>query len=185
MDARERQAVLLAVVERLGAHGSWCGQTHIQKAVYFLQELLGVPLQFDFVLYKHGPYSFALADELAAMRADGTLRMVAQAYPYGPSLLAGGNAGLLKSTYGRKAECFAYAVDFVAHKLGKKNAVELEKLATAMYVTAEMGHTGADERAARLVQHKPHVNKSDALAAVIEVDALASEASAIKSQAVR
>lgn len=66
MKRLQRDAVILSLIENLRAKGSWCGETHIQKATYFVQELLRVPLEFEFVLYKHGPYSFDLSDELTA-----------------------------------------------------------------------------------------------------------------------
>ena len=68
MDRLQRASVLLALNEQLRAAGSWAGETHMQKATYFLQHLMGVPLAFDFILYKHGPFSFDLRDELTAMR---------------------------------------------------------------------------------------------------------------------
>ena len=46
--------------------------------------MFGVPLWFEFVLYKHGPYSFALTDELMRMRADRLLEWVPKR-PYGAS----------------------------------------------------------------------------------------------------
>jgi uncharacterized protein YwgA len=69
----QRDAVLLSLMNEMRAKGSWCGETHIQKSVYFLQELLEVPMNLEFILYKHGPYSFDLADAVTAMRADSLL----------------------------------------------------------------------------------------------------------------
>ena len=44
MERLPRSAILLTLVEELHAHGSWCGETHVQKCVYFAQELFKVPL---------------------------------------------------------------------------------------------------------------------------------------------
>src|SRR5438093_5216592 len=85
MERLERDAILLSLLDSLKANGSWCGETHIQKATYFLQELVKVPLEFSFILYKHGPFSFDLSDELTAMRADSLLKIQPQGQ-YGPSL---------------------------------------------------------------------------------------------------
>ncbi|MCL6557372.1 MAG: hypothetical protein K6U74_00970, partial [Firmicutes bacterium] len=62
----KRKALLLSLVKAMESQGSWCGETHIQKCSYFLQAMLGVPLGFEFILYKHGPFSFDLRDELTA-----------------------------------------------------------------------------------------------------------------------
>ena len=52
-----------------------------------------------------------------------------------------------------------------------KNVGELERVATAMYVTREADtKTGSQERAARIHELKPHVSIEQALEAVIEFD---------------
>ena len=56
MERLQRASILLRLNEELRKSGSWAGETHMQKATFFLQELLAVPLGFDFVLYKHGPF---------------------------------------------------------------------------------------------------------------------------------
>ncbi len=55
--------------------GSWCGETHVQKCVYFLQQLLKVPMEFNCIMYKHGPYSFDLNDELAFFKGSEFLEL--------------------------------------------------------------------------------------------------------------
>ena len=51
-------------------HGSWTGETHVQKMAYSLRELMEVPFTFDFILYERGPFSFELRDELSMMHTD-------------------------------------------------------------------------------------------------------------------
>lgn len=64
----------------------WCGETHLQKATFLLEDGCDVPLDFDSVLYKYGPFSFDLHDELEDLRAQGFIRLEPQAYPYGPRI---------------------------------------------------------------------------------------------------
>src|ERR1017187_6331592 len=98
MNRLQKYSVLLALNEELRSAGSWTGETHMQKATYFLQHLMGVPLGFDFILYKHGPFSFDLRDELTAMRAEGFLRLEPQ-HPYGPTLVTEEKSELLKHAF--------------------------------------------------------------------------------------
>ena len=63
-----QKALLAELIEKLQENGSWCGETHVQKCAYFLEDLLGVPVGCEFVLYKHGPYSFDLHDALIEMK---------------------------------------------------------------------------------------------------------------------
>ena len=67
MNRLAQQAILSGLATRLGSRGSWVGETHLQKAAYLLSQLRGVDFDFDFILYKHGPFSFELRDELALM----------------------------------------------------------------------------------------------------------------------
>jgi uncharacterized protein YwgA len=96
----QHSAVIVSLVEKLHQHRSWCGETHVQKAAYILKDVFAVPLeQFDFVLYKHGPYSFELTDHLARMRSRALLKLVPQPYPYRPSIALDDAAEPLKGMY--------------------------------------------------------------------------------------
>jgi uncharacterized protein YwgA len=177
MKRLQRAAVLLSLVEEMGNKGSWCGETHIQKAAYFLQKLLGVPLGHDFILYKHGPYSFDLADEITGLRADSILKFEIRPEPYGPSLAPDSVSSFLVDNYPKTREKYAKQVAFVAAALGTNNVAELERLATALYVTLE-GHAepDAESRAACLHELKPHVSLEDAREAVRRVDEIRKQA---------
>jgi hypothetical protein len=173
MEFLERASVLLALAEALRANGSWTGETHIQKSTYFLENLVGVPLDFDFILYKYGPYSFDLSGELTAMQANDILTLHLQPYPYGPSYVPGSASRLLKASYGHVAAGFADQINFVAARLGPKPVSELEKIATAFYVSREQR---TRDRAARIHELKPHVLPAEAERAVEEFDRIRIEA---------
>ena len=136
MDRLQRAAVLLTLLDALKQRGSWCGETHLQKSVYILQELFGVQLGFTFVLYRHGPYSFDLSDEITALQAD-MLLTVQPRLPYGPSLAPSESAERLFSNFERTRRLYRPAVEFVADRLAGCKVVDLERLATALYVTRE------------------------------------------------
>lgn len=78
MDRLKRGAILVQLVRELRENGSWCGETHLQKGTYLLQELTKVPLGLEFILYKHGPFSFDLRDELTGLRADEVIALQPQ-----------------------------------------------------------------------------------------------------------
>jgi uncharacterized protein YwgA len=181
MNELRQSAILLSLIEHLKGRGSWCGETHVQKATYFLKELLGVPLEFNFILYKYGPYSFDLSDELVAMRADSLIRLVSNS-PFGPTLAPGDATEQVKKQFPRTLEKFESQIAFVANKLGEKKVSELEALSTALYVLLNEGKgLRADRRAQLLSELKPHIKPEFALNAVNELDAVISECE--KSQA--
>lgn len=171
MERNKRAVILLGLVEKLRNNLSWCGETHIQKATYFLQEMMQVSLGFDFILYKHGPFSFDLTDEITAMRADNLLKLQPQPYPYGPSILPGKASESLIKRFPKTLKKYRPHTTLVAEKLGGKKVNELERLATALYVTFENESSGdVQSRAQRIHALKPHVSLEEAFEATKTVD---------------
>jgi hypothetical protein len=180
MNRLQRAALLTDLADKLSQRGSWCGETHLQKAAYFLQALLEVPAVLEFILNKHGPFSFDLRDELTSLQADGLLELRAQPAPYGPSLVPTATSAEFRRRYPLTLGANQEKVGFVARALADKGVVELERLATALYVTRELGHAApAEQRAQRLHELKPHVAPDLALAAVRELDRISQEAAAL------
>jgi len=176
----QRAAVLVTLAEKLRDHGSWCGETHIQKGAYLLQELLGVPLELDYCLYKHGPYSFDLSDELTSLRADKIFDQEKQPYPYGPKLKPGEMAQKSQELSPKTLAKYEQHITFIADNLGASDVKALERLATALYVTKEgICGNGVDARAARLHEFKPHVPPEEARKAVEQLDKLRADSEAL------
>lgn len=177
MDRLQKAVVLTELADRLRRAGSWCGHTHMQKATYFLQTLLGVPTGFEFILYMYGPYSFDLSEELAGFRADYLIEFDHRSPGYGPGLVPTRTSESLRSGYSRTLAASAPQIAFIAETFGSRGVSDLEKLATALYVTRQTGTpTDADSRARRLVELKPHISFQQALDAVRELDRIVGEA---------
>jgi hypothetical protein len=173
MNSLVQQAVLLGLVRRLDEHGSWSGETHIQKTAYLARELLEIPFDFQFILYKHGPFSFELRGELEDMRVDGLLEQVPQGPRYGPRLLVSDRGRELETRLRRPAERYSQTLDWIVGKIGDRGVLELERLATALWVTRQATHpVPAKERARELVELKPHVESQAAVRNVNEIDQL-------------
>lgn len=160
MNELQRSAILTELVERLREGGSWCGETHIQKTTYFLQELLKVPTEFEFILYKHGPFSFALRDELSEMRADGLIELEPREYPYGPSLNATTDSKELREHFTKTLDKYRQQLDFVIRELGEKGVSELEQLSTALFVYLENPARDRNSQIERLLKLKPHLSRA-------------------------
>jgi len=171
MEAK-RYALLLALLKAMDERGSWCGETHVQKASYFLQEATNVPLDLDFILYKHGPYSFDLHEGLGDMRAR-LLIDIKQRAPYGPSLIPGPSAQVLADGLSDYVAAYSPAIDFVAEKLSGHGVVDLERLATALYVIRN--YPGKADKAQVMNELKPHITKERAAEALGEVEGILRE----------
>lgn len=164
MSRRVRRAILSQLVEAMHGAGSWVGETHIQKSVYFMQGLLGIQMGYSFVLYKHGPYSFDLRNELSAMM--GSLELdVEPRPPYGPSFVLGPRGG-------RDIELpfqVGDAIRFVGENLSIRHTRELERLSTALLLQTANRHMTAQEVASLMNRIKPHIPVPDARSAVEQV----------------
>ena len=167
MEQKQRRALVCLLVKEMGQTDSWAAETHIQKCVYFLQEMLQVPVGHDYILYKHGPYSFDLRSELAVMRARYQLDLKPR-YPYGPSFILGSRGELNLDLVAE----FEEAVKFVATKLSVKTAGALERLSTALYVQTENPNLNDEESAHRIHELKPHVKIPQAANAIDELHRL-------------
>ena len=164
MERLKRSAIVLSLIEELREKDSWCGETHVQKSTYFLQELLEVPLGFKFILYKHGPYSFDLSDELVAMRADMIVQLKSQ-QPYGPSIVPGPTSEQLKLLFPNTLKKYKSKVYFVASQLADYGVAALERIATAFFIANE-NDMSSEEMAAKINKIKPHISTEEALDAL-------------------
>jgi hypothetical protein len=175
MNYIERASVILTLAEELRAVGSWCGETHFQKTTYVLQDLCGVPLGFRFVLYKHGPYSFDLADLITEMRAD-QLVSIESRHPCGVTISPGPNAAIVASIAPEPGRRFQLAIQFVAKRLGPMRVAELEKIATARWVTRECPQCPQEECANHISELKPHISLEESRKAIADMEALCRDA---------
>ena len=170
MKRLQKAAILADLAKRMRDHGSWCGETHLQKAVYFLQELLKVPLGYGYILYKHGPFSFDLRDEITELRVYELFRLETRPVPYGPSLRPTDNAEELKSRFPKTLDNYNKHLAFIAEALDGKRVAELERMATALFVSLEAENGEPEARARHIHALKPHVSLDLALKAVKEID---------------
>jgi hypothetical protein len=173
MSNLEQSSLILTLALALKANGSWAGETHVQKGGYFLNNLLKVPTGVDFILYKHGPFSFELRELLTDMEANGFIKWNSFP-PYGPSISEGQLGGILREKFSNLSEQYRPQIDFVSRHLGPCNVASLERLATALYVTEE-GFIGP-ARVGRIVSLKPHVSVVLAEKAVEEFDQIRTQA---------
>jgi uncharacterized protein YwgA len=172
MNQLAQKAILSGLAKRLVDRGSWGGETHLQKAAYLLSQLCGIDFDFDFILYKHGPFSFELRDELALMRTEGLIEGFAPSPRYGPQLLVTPRGDELEGRFEKTMERYGESLDWIADTLGDRGVMDLERLATAMWMTRENPGASVRSRAEALTVVKPHIPLEDATGSVEEIDRL-------------
>ena len=167
MQLGERRALICSLVKAMREEESWVGETHIQKCVYFLQEMLRVPVGYDYILYKHGPYCFDLQRELAVMRSRRQLNVESR-FPYGPSIRLGPRGEVNLDRVRQHSD----AVRFVAGTFSTRDVRELERLSTALFVTAQNPGSAYSHVVSQMRQIKPHIDDAKARQAVNEITQL-------------
>jgi hypothetical protein len=175
VDDLRRKAILTSLIQKMVVHGSWCGETHVQKTVYFLSDVFSLDLDLDFLLYKHGPFSFDLRDTLADMKADNLVEIRIRRENYGPSLLPGNMAEDFIERYPKTLGKWEPVLEFVASNIGARSVAELERLATALYVWHQEGIDESDIPT-RVHELKPHVSLVEAMEALHAVQELLDKA---------
>jgi hypothetical protein len=180
MNRVQRAAIVTRLARKMREKGSWCGETHLQKAFYLAQELLEVPTDFDFILYKHGPFSFDLRDELTALRADRLLTIEPQPRPFGPRFATTKRSEKIEALFPITTGALDAKLDFIANKLQGRGVADLERLATALYVIKQYDScVSLDDRALKLHELKPHVSINEAQSAFEQVSKFQEEAQTI------
>ena len=168
MRGMERAVVLLRLVDQLREQGSWTGETHVQKAAYLLSKALNVPLEQPFTLYKHGPFSFELREELNHLSSTGQLQHEPQPPPYGPKL---GISEIGRRLLKRHEQAWLEhddAIRQVSAWLGGRGVKELERLATAWYLLEQYPDSDGEALAREICALKPHIDEEQARWAVEE-----------------
>jgi hypothetical protein len=157
----DKHALILAVVEGLNQQESWTGKTHVQKALFLMDAAGLLKAPFHFVLYKHGPFMTDFEAELEQMKSYAALKSDTVEGWYGVRLSPGMNAALVKRM-SPVPEATLKAVGFVCQFVGRRGVVELEPLATAVWIRTREGIVQSDKVAMRLHELKPHVPLHDA-----------------------
>ena len=174
MDQVERAAIICRLVQSMREADSWAGQTHIQKTVLFLQEMLGVPLGYKFILYKYGPFSFDLREELALMRA--TLMLdIEPNMNYGTSFTLDRRGDLAV----RRSTGYEDPIEFIAQQVSAFDVQTLERLSTTFFVRNRQPALNDTQVVARVTELKPHISQADARDAVRQIDELTSAARSV------
>jgi hypothetical protein len=165
-----RCALVVELAKKLRSRGSWCGETHLQKAMYILQDLSKSNFGYKFVIYKHGPYSFEFNSELVAMRAANIFEFQFPREGYGPSIYPTSFGERVYTANKENIDEYCKIIDFITEWFAASDIRHLEKIATAYYVTKKNPRDPAPERAKKLNALKPHIDIQMAEEAVRIVD---------------
>ncbi len=163
LSPENRVAILARMVKN--APSQRLGRTQVMKLFYFLQELKGVPLGYDFRLFNYGPFDSEVLSDLSS--ACGLAAVVEETvlYPsgYGYAIKLGPQAERFTSEFESDLHELLPLVDYVIQEFGSFSASELELRSTILFVDREFA--GASQVVSpeaiteRVRQIKPHFDK--------------------------
>ncbi len=127
------------------------GKTVMQKMVYILQEVYGVPCDYDYILYNYGPYSGVLAEDLVFFESlEGV--SINWGRNMGYEILPGAKAGHFIKRAHEFIEKYEHQINTAIENFGTMTAREIELQSTIIYVSKENG-TNLEQR---IKEIKPH-----------------------------
>lgn len=167
MNVNYSYSIILNLITNLHSHHSWCGETHIQKNMYLFQTLYNINNKFNFILYKHGPYSFDLHDIINELYVYNFIEPHSR-YPYGPRIYL--------TELGRKfidTVCFDdIRLDRIASIFGRETVQNLEKISTALMIKINNPDMDIKYRIEMLNKIKPHITQEEASKATAYLDSI-------------
>jgi uncharacterized protein YwgA len=131
-------------------------------------------MDYSFILYKHGPYSFDLSDEIVSLIADKYLEAYS-VVPRGSTFVLTKEGKNLVNKNSNAIKPFLEGIDFVSKKVGKRNVNDLECISTALYVTKDLKSHDIEKRAKRLNELKPHIPFEKAEESIVITDSILEE----------
>ncbi len=158
MTTSKDMIIIGGVVKTLCEHNSWSSETHVQKTLYIAKHVRNVPLTAEFLLYKHGPYSFELNKSISHMLARNILRSTQNA-GFGPSLDL--NRPMWEALDSAAGGYFAQhrdKIEFVCQYLANRNVSELERISTAIFVDINFPQLNSNSKVRKLTELKPHIS---------------------------
>ena len=159
--------ILCQLIQRLRQLESWTGETHVQKTAFALERLAKLDWDMGFIIYKYGPFSFRLREQLGELRAWGYLEMEYSADGYGARHALTSSGKQLAATANLPTE----TVDLVVETMGSMSVKELEKLATALFWLTEPSCPAGQVRA-QMKNSKPHLSDAEIEKALNEAEAM-------------
>lgn len=168
-----RSSILSRMV--VNAPNQELGRTKVMRLFYFLQELKGVPLGYDFRLFTYGPFQSEVLSDLSSACSAGAVNEQTKIYPrgYGYLITPGTHAERLSRELENNDRELSTKVDEVVQEFGSFNAAELELLSTISFVDREWKQAGTMTAEEQLVDRvheiKPHFTKPTILERVREM----------------
>jgi hypothetical protein len=153
----QKHVLILAMIEALSAQGARCGKTAVVKGLLLAESAGLLEPRFRFFLYKHGPYSTEVLDDVERMVSYDAVAVEPGLDGYGVLLKPAKMASYVKQQSPLSDEARA-VIDRVCGFIRQRNVLHLERLATAAWIRTREAIDDPDDVAQRLHALKPHIS---------------------------
>lgn len=171
----EKHAFLLSLIEKLVAVGVPADRSHIHKSLFLLAEAVVDLVPFEFI-YRNGPYSYDIDEELSQMRSYAA---ITDAAPQNGNILQEGivvyrpdqNAYLLREKYQPQQETLRRidTICLFVQSVGKP-PIELDRQATVAWIMRRENILDDSNIISRFLELKPNSSKKNIDIAIVLVN---------------
>lgn len=152
---------LLSLMENLRIRGNWCNELCLHRITFFTKMLAKVPINLDFILYKHGPFSSKLRYELSSMRAERLIKLKI-IYPYPPKIQVTDSGNSFLNSNEATLSKYEKRISFIANELCEYEGYNLDAISIIYFLELESGLSEVKSLIVKVLERKPYI-KSPAL----------------------
>lgn len=175
MERLERAALITELLDRMRDNGGWTGTRHVHMCLYFLQEMRGVPLGFEFVIKGYGVFSWDLERDILELRVDELVTTVARQEPYSSALEPTKESRRIRQWYAPTLERHEDDLAFTAKHFGSWGTNQMQNASTAFYFLVN-GAEDDGKIVGWIDETKPHVSWEEGCDALQEIKEIADRA---------
>ena len=162
-----KYACIAELARRLEGVSPQFGKTALQKMVFLLQEIYGVPLGYRFTLYNYGPYSHELATDLDLAEGIDAVKLVPDEDTGGYHIRPGSNNLSIRKRGKDFLDQHQDTIDKLINELGRLRARDLELYTTILFVVKNLRHKPSTKDVQDIVEKmKPYFTASEIRSAI-------------------
>lgn len=154
-----KYGIIIELAKRLNGISPQFGKTALQKLIYLLTEIYGVPCDYEYSLYTYGPYSAELASNVDYVNALGGIELI-DGLKGGYEIIVGEDAEHILSKAERFIKQYSDNIDQLIADFGSYSARDLELRTTLIYLSKNEV-LSKEELARQLRDLKPYFSNSE------------------------
>lgn len=163
----EKYGLIVELSRRIEGVSPQCGKTVIQKLVYLLTTIYGVPTGYEHALYTYGPFSAELASDVEVVAAMGGVQ-ITHGLKSGYKINLGNNGDWVCGKSSEFINLNSDKIDSLIRDFGSFNARDLELRSTLIFLIKSEKLT-REKLKYHLMDLKPYFTETEVDSAIDEL----------------